>query len=169
MTLPTPWTIIEVYGQSLDKIGNPNSGTIAFVMLQPLVVDGIEVTTANLVATLDETGSFSIELPATDDPNVKPQGAAYMVYEQYATGLARPPYAIPVTYTAPGGRLNLFEIAPLVPAPPTYSNQGPPGNTLFAVFDIDPSTGELSVTTPVGYLGPSFSINASGYLGVNIA
>lgn len=40
------------------------------------------------------------------------------------------------------------------------------GNTLFASFELDPLTGELSVTTPDGYDGPTFELDNRGYLSV---
>ena len=36
--------------------------------------------------------------------------------------------------------------------------KGDKGDTMFATFDIDPTTGELAVTTPDGYNGARFSI-----------
>jgi len=45
--------------------------------------------------------------------------------------------------------------------------QGPIGNVMFATFDID--TGELMMTTPDGYTGPTFLINdETGELEVSI-
>jgi hypothetical protein len=51
-----------------------------------------------------------------------------------------------------------------------YENSGEraDGNTLFATFEIDPDTGELSVTTPDRYDGPQFAIDDEGNLTVEI-
>ena len=47
--------------------------------------------------------------------------------------------------------------------------QGPIGNVMYATFDIDFETGELIMTTPDGYTGPTFSINdETGELEVSI-
>ena len=47
--------------------------------------------------------------------------------------------------------------------------QGPVGNVMYATFDIDFDTGELVMTIPDGYTGPTFSINdETGELEVSI-
>ena len=47
--------------------------------------------------------------------------------------------------------------------------QGPIGNVMYASFDIDFDTGELVMTIPDGYTGPTFSINdETGELEVSI-
>ena len=47
--------------------------------------------------------------------------------------------------------------------------QGPIGNVMYATFDIDFDAGELVMTTPDGYTGPTFSINdETGELEVSI-
>jgi hypothetical protein len=47
--------------------------------------------------------------------------------------------------------------------------QGPIGNVMYATFDIDFDTGELMMTTPDGYTGPTFLINdETGELEVSI-
>lgn len=47
--------------------------------------------------------------------------------------------------------------------------QGPIGNVMYATFDIDFDTGELVMTIPDGYTGPTFSINdETGELEVEI-
>ena len=47
--------------------------------------------------------------------------------------------------------------------------QGPIGNVMYATFDIDFDTGELVMTIPDGYTGPTFSINdETGELEVSI-
>ena len=45
--------------------------------------------------------------------------------------------------------------------------QGKTGNVMYATFDIDPETGLLTMTTPEGYDGPTFSI-VNGYLEVSV-
>ena len=47
--------------------------------------------------------------------------------------------------------------------------QGPVGNVMYATFDIDFDTGELVMTIPDGYTGPTFAINdETGELEVSI-
>lgn len=45
--------------------------------------------------------------------------------------------------------------------------QGKTGNIMYATFAIDPETGLLTMTTPTGYDGPTFSI-VNGYLEVSV-
>lgn len=166
--LPVGWAEITVTGVSTNALGTANIGEYVLVLSQAVVVSGVEVSPAPIIAPIDPTtGAFSAVLPANNDPAVSPQGTFYTVYEKFAGG--RAPYAIVIDYATPGGTVDLFSIAPVVPAPAMQSLIGPPGNTLFATFDVDPVTGELSVTTPSGYLGPVFSINSAGELGVTIA
>lgn len=51
-----------------------------------------------------------------------------------------------------------------------YENTGETanGNTLFATFEVDLTTGELSVTTPDGYAGPAFELSDEGEISVVI-
>ena len=37
--------------------------------------------------------------------------------------------------------------------------QGPVGNVMYATFDIDTTTGDLVMTTPAEYTGPTFILN----------
>ena len=48
-------------------------------------------------------------------------------------------------------------------------DKGDTGNVMYATFDIDFDTGELVMTIPDGYTGPTFSINdETGELEVSI-
>ena len=50
-----------------------------------------------------------------------------------------------------------------------FSNlKGDMGNVYFATFEIDPDTGELTMSTDLGYSGANFIINEYGYMEVSI-
>lgn len=52
----------------------------------------------------------------------------------------------------------------------TPSNiKGDTGNVMYATFDYDPLTGEIVMTTPDGYTGPTFLINDDGMMTVEVA
>lgn len=167
MTLPASWAQIPVIGRFLDSDGNELSGTVTFRSSQVVVSeDAIVIPALHTAAIVSGNMIEGFTLPATNDPDIMPKGWAYTVFEDVGKH-SRPPYAIFVPFDATS--IDLSKVAPVVPPPELVSTRGPSGNTLFAVFDIDPDTGELSVTTPVGYTGPAFAINEQGFLGVSIA
>lgn len=47
-------------------------------------------------------------------------------------------------------------------------DKGDIGNTLFATFNVDMTTGHVMCTTSDGYNGPTFNINNNGHMEVTI-
>lgn len=166
MTLPASWAQIPVTGRFIDSDGNLLTGTVTFRSAQVVVAeDSVVIPKLHYASLVDGEIQAGFTLPSTNDPDIAPTGWAYTVFEDVGKH-SRPPYAIFVPFDATS--IDLATVAPVVPPPELVSTRGPAGNTLFAVFDIDPASGELSVTTPVGYTGPAFTINTQGYLGVSI-
>jgi len=65
----------NIVGQYLKSAGTAASGTVVFTASSRLIDDGDATIVANpLVVTLDNTGSFTVELPCTDDLDISPRG-----------------------------------------------------------------------------------------------
>lgn len=77
------------------------------------MVDGVTVIPKTITAQLDGTGFFSVNVPATNDPDLSVTGWGYLVTEHINDG--RPPFLIEVPYTA--GAINLATVTPAVPSP----------------------------------------------------
>jgi hypothetical protein len=74
------------------------------------------------VSTVD--GTFSIDLPATDDPDVTPTGFVYEVTEHIVGpdgAYGRPRFNISVPLATPGGVLDLADVAPTTATTPNFS------------------------------------------------
>lgn len=65
----------NVVGQYLKSSGSAASGTITFTASSRIEdADDATIVATPIVATLDNTGSFSVELPCTDDLDLSPRG-----------------------------------------------------------------------------------------------
>ena len=164
MSLPAGWRLVPVTGRFIGVSGVPCVGKVAFRSKQRVVIDGAVIVPDVITATLDVDGMVNAQLPATDDPALSVTGWGYTVLERFVGG--GDAYVLPVPYNSDG--IDLSTAIRLIAPPYLVSNQGPSGNTLFATFGIDLQTGELSVTTPDAYDGPSFAIDDNGTLGVTI-
>lgn len=102
MPLPSNVTLITVTGTYMDFGGNPKVGKVLFSADGALVDPGAKViiTSGTIEAEL-HNGSFSIDLPATDDPDVSPTGFTYKVTEQFQDGGGRPPYNLSLPESTP--------------------------------------------------------------------
>lgn len=83
MPLPAAVSLVPLHGQILraDSNGTPAVGTVEFRIEQPLR-DGADLVImgpGSIIATLDETGSFTVSLIASDDPDLTPTGWTYAV------------------------------------------------------------------------------------------
>ncbi len=103
-------TRVTVIGTFVDLDGDPITGRITFTpnfdaLCDPdesVIVDNIPMS-----VDLDSEGSFSLTLPATDDPDATPQSWNYTVSEP--TGRV---YNIPLPRDTPGGVLDLVDAVP---------------------------------------------------------
>lgn len=110
MPIPASWTRITVSGTYLNFDGTPATGTVHFTpKAESLAIDERVVLPTPVVATLDASGSFSVQLPATDDPDLAVTGWAYRVVERVPRG--RDPFYIQVPHA--GGPINMADVLPL--------------------------------------------------------
>lgn len=78
MTFPATLTLVTVTGQFDVPPDGGAAGWVRFIADRPLQGSSI-VPPFERIATLDTTGAFSIQLPATNDPQWSPSGWAYRV------------------------------------------------------------------------------------------
>lgn len=112
MSLPADWSTVRVTARYALRDGRVPTGSVTFSSPQILRADGVIVMPADIVATLDADGAIDIQLPATNDPDVSPQGWAYTVQERI-DGCAGRRFAM--TADAAGGDIDLATVAPVVP------------------------------------------------------
>lgn len=130
MALPADLDLIPVRGKYVRLDGTPVTGNVSFATTNVLT-DAASLTTvvpATLTATLDAGGAFTINLPASNDPDVTPTGWTYTVTENFAGG--RSPYAITVPVAAKGTGVDLATVAPN----PTAASAGDTAYVLLASF-----------------------------------
>lgn len=82
-------------------------------------VGNIVVPTVPVTATLDSNGHFSIGLYATNDPSSSQTGVVYKVIERVNESPDNN-YNIIINYNAPGGTVDLADIAPPISGTPQY-------------------------------------------------
>lgn len=160
MTLPANFGLVYVRGQFIDLSGAPMKGAVTFAPnfgsvlldMDPRVIIGKRTFTANL----DNTGKFSLALPATDDPDILPVGWTYTVTEP--TGRVYN-IALPIdaaVLNSPGDPLHGQPVVDLIsvvpaPAPSTGTVQLLTfGGTTITVDGEQVSTYDID-TTPVGW------------------
>lgn len=109
MALGPNLTTVTVTGSYVDFEGNPIEGQIRFSIGEVLRngTDDQMVAPSSVVVPLS-SGSFSVSLPATNDPDVVPNPFVYTVEESFPNGRS---YEITIPYTTVGS-LDLADISP---------------------------------------------------------
>lgn len=108
----------------------PAVGKVYFESNQVLVGPEGVVEPLTFVAELDSTGSISIDLPATDDPDYEPTGWVYRVSEE-TTGRNRPTFSLSLPHD--GGNVDLKDVA--VPGPVDGTGLTSDDFTLLTTFN----------------------------------
>ena len=109
MALGPNLTTVTVTGNYVDFEGTPIEGQIRFSIGEVLRngTDDQMVAPSSVVVPLS-SGSFSVSLPATNDPDVVPNPFVYTVEESFPNGRT---YEISIPYTT-SGSLDLADISP---------------------------------------------------------
>lgn len=109
----TDLQIITLTGKFLKLDGSVGVGTVTFQSVVTLVNTAANeiVVPATIVATLGVDGTFSVQLPATNDPDLDPVGWTYKVSED-VSGNKRT-YNVSLPYDAPGSTLDLADLVPV--------------------------------------------------------
>lgn len=81
-------TIVPVTATYVDVEGNPIAGQVKFTPRATLTdaVYGQIIIKDTVTVTLDNTGTFLVSLPATDDDDLVPYGWTYQVVESFPNG-----------------------------------------------------------------------------------
>lgn len=109
MALGINLTTVIITGSYVDFEGNPIQGQIRFSIDEVLRngTDDQMVAPSSVVVPL-VNGSFSVSIPATNDPDVVPNPFVYTVEESFPNGRS---YQINIPYTT-AGSLDLADISP---------------------------------------------------------
>jgi hypothetical protein len=109
MALGPNLTTVTITGNYVDFEGTPIEGQIRFSISEVLRngTDDQMVAPSSVVVPLS-SGSFSVSIPATNDPDVVPNPFVYTVEESFPNGRT---YEISIPYTT-SGSLDLADISP---------------------------------------------------------
>lgn len=120
MPLPDSIAAVTVTGRFLTPDGRPLAGTVVFRPPGLLTFAEDDVLIAGPVsAPLNEnTGAFSVTLPATDAAGMDPSGWSYTVTEQLTGVASNRSYQILLPAESPA--VDLADLAPTDPTTPTY-------------------------------------------------
>lgn len=135
MALPVDYNTVTITGRYVYLSGEPVTGTIKFtgkVVAMSVGTNTIIVPT-EILAELDVNGEFSVALPATDDPDIDPNGWTYTVVEQFPAGRT---YEIDVPVAAAGGAIDISTVAPV-----TAASGDPTAFVTLSVFEEHTHTG----------------------------
>jgi hypothetical protein len=132
---PSSLSTVTVSDTILD-LGVPAAGTIRFVSTVWLnsTADATSLAAVDTTVTLDATGSFSVVLPANDDPDWLPQDWTYLVVATINGKRVQGSLALPASPSA----VNLFD-ALVLEAPPS-SGGGSSGPVAWSAITGKPLT-----------------------------
>ena len=120
MALPTNLTTVEVTGRYVDHNGSPVRGSVTFDTDYYVLDAGesVVVIEAPITVNLDATGSFAVDLIATDDTDMTPTGWTWNLTPNF-TGAFGLSFALPASL-APSA--DITTLSPALPNPdPVYS------------------------------------------------
>lgn len=145
MALPTNLTTVEVTGRYIDHNGSPVRGSVTFDTDYYVLDAGesVVVIEAPITVNLDSTGSFAVDLIATDDADMTPTGWTWTLTPNF-TG------AFPLEFELPASLAPSTDITVLSPALP----------------NPDPVYSYVLVSA-VGAPGGVASLDGSGYVPVS--
>ena len=117
MPLPANYDTVPVRGKYVYLDGSPASGQVKFTGKIAAISDAYDtiILPNTIVASLDSSGAFTVNLPATDDPDILPNGWTYTVSETLTGGGGRT-YEIDVPISAKTAGIDLSDVAPRPPA-----------------------------------------------------
>jgi len=119
MPLPEGIPTVTVTGRFLTPDGRALTGQI--VWRAPALItfpDHDVILGGPVTVPLDQTGAFTVTLPATDAPGMSPSGWSYSVAEQF-TGVAQN-RVYQILLPAESPNVDIADLAPTDPSTPTY-------------------------------------------------
>ena len=143
MAIASNVTLTTVEGTFVDFRGIPIAGQVKFTLdavLRNAIADQI-IIPSTITVTLDATGSFSVQLPVTDDPDIAPEGFKYTLEESFAGGRTyeigfslSDVTAIPATYALVASNFSTYTAVKA--DRPTYNHLKVGTIIALPVFDI---------------------------------
>lgn len=169
MPLPTGLETAPLTGRRLHPDGTPVRGFIGF-QPEPAQITSAShdiVLTGETTAQLDDTGSFSVTLLATNATGTNPAGWTYRVTEHLYDAPSR---SYPISLPASSTPVDLADIAPTAPSIGEYlvvtgpaGPQGATGSTgLTGAQGPQGDTGPQGATGPAGPTGPTGATGPAG-------
>lgn len=119
MALPGNLTTVTVTGRYIDASGAAVRGSVTFTLDTPLLNAGAStyIIETEYTVALDATGSFAVNLPATNDPDVTPTGWTWTLTPNF-DGADPITFALPTNLTS----VDITTLSPALPNPSqTYS------------------------------------------------
>lgn len=119
MALPGNLTTVEVTGRYIDASGAAVRGSVTFTLDTPLLDAGAStyIIETEYTVALDATGSFAVNLPATNDVDVTPTGWTWTLTPNF-DGADPITFALPTNLTS----VDITTLSPALPNPSaTYS------------------------------------------------
>jgi hypothetical protein len=119
MALPGNLTTVEVTGRYIDASGAAVRGSVTFTLDTPLLDAGAStyIIETDYTVALDATGSFAVNLPATNDVDVTPTGWTWTLTPNF-DGADPITFALPTNLTS----VDITTLSPALPNPSqTYS------------------------------------------------
>lgn len=145
MALPT---LITITGTYLKADGSPEEGTVVFRSK----VTAYHNSSSSILAPdtrmveLNGSGSFSIQVPATDDPNWIPVGWTYKVSVNLGESVTT--FNTQVPYDAPGGTVSISSLAPVASSGGSGGSSGDLAN--YIPKSVVTAKGDILVATGSG-------------------
>lgn len=130
MPLPPGLSTVTVTGTYKHPDGAPYAGRIIFRPEPDILTSAAHGTLVlgDAETVLDNNGTFSTTLLATDDPDVTPVGWTYTVFERWHDTIGR---SYPISLPAAAPTVDIADVAPTAPAEGQHvvitGPQGPPG------------------------------------------
>ncbi|MFD9146197.1 hypothetical protein ACFWDF_02840, partial [Streptomyces diastaticus] len=165
--LPEGIPTVRVTGRYLTLDGRPLAGRVVWRAPSLLTFPNADVILGGpTTVQLDATGAFSVELPATDAPDMHPTGWSYQVAEQLAGVANRAPYHVLLPAESPD--VDIDDLAPTDPATPTYVAVRGDSAYEVAVAEGFEGTVEQWLATLVGPRGEQGDRGETGAPGANV-
>lgn len=115
MAIPSNWNTVEIRALVIGTDDQPIDGNLIFIPRATRIIDAAQlaiVIQREYVVRLNALGQATINLPATDDPDVTPIHWTYEVIEDWKGGSTYD-ISVPIIYVDSG--LDLAAISPVSP------------------------------------------------------
>jgi hypothetical protein len=115
MALPIEYDTVNVYREYVNLDGTVPTGTVEFAgkIRARAVTSGKTILPTTIVAPIDADGRISVNLPATDDPDISPHGNwTYTVTEKFTRGTSGAPFELVVPIAAKTSGIDLGSYLP---------------------------------------------------------